>query len=74
MTIAAYLENRLVRCRSRKTREAIYAGLAREYGEGFADTIRDAFEAHHLIVENERAAKRAAMRPTKSLTAGKGEV
>lgn len=46
----------LLLVRSRSAREAEYQRLAREYGTGFADAVRDAIESHHLLEENERAA------------------
>lgn len=58
MSRALYLERRLLQLRSKSAREAIYKGLAGEFGKGFADSMRDMVEAHHMIVENEREINR----------------
>jgi hypothetical protein len=50
--------NPLFYVRSRKAREAGYESIAKQYGQRFAENVRDQVESHHLLVENERAAMR----------------
>lgn len=47
----------LLYVRSPSARETEYLRLARDYGTGFANAVRDAIESHHLLEENERAAQ-----------------
>jgi hypothetical protein len=51
--------NQLLGTSNKEARDKAYAQLADDYGRGFADSVRDTVEAHHLIVGNERLADRA---------------
>jgi hypothetical protein len=50
--------NVLFAVRSKTARQAGYARLARQYGERFAENVRDQVETHHHLVETERAIAR----------------
>jgi hypothetical protein len=60
MSGASQLAGYLLRCRKPDRRALLYRAVEDTYGKNFADHLRDTVEAHHLIVENERAAQAAS--------------